>query len=129
MFQFINFGRSSDRPFFHSNYYLDINVESCYVCFNQNGDDQMTKRPTFVQRTASVITEANANAWINDPEKWMFVTDLINECDIGYDPHGDNIDRMVRSIENRLSKLLPSTVVFEDGEIIDPQPLNHAQNA
>lgn len=61
---------------------------------------------TFVERTARVITLENARAWQAYPEKWVFVTGLISDCDIGYDPHGDNVERMVRSIENRFEKLL-----------------------
>ena len=64
------------------------------------------KRLTFNQRTERVITEAHAKAWIEDEEKWLYVTDLINQCNIGYDPHGNNVDRMVASIEYRLSMLL-----------------------
>ena len=67
------------------------------------------KRPTFVERTQGIITLENARAWQATGEKWMFVTDLILSCGIDYDPHGANIERMVRSVEWRFRKLLESS--------------------
>lgn len=64
----------------------------------------MSKR--FNEKIAPFITKENAEAWNATDEKWIFVTDLITSADIGYDPHGNNIDRMVRYIEIRFEKIL-----------------------
>lgn len=61
---------------------------------------------TFNEKTERVITRQNALEWKSSSERWMFVTDLITACGISYDLHGANIERRVRSIENRFEKLL-----------------------
>jgi hypothetical protein len=65
---------------------------------------------TFTEKTAHLITLANARAWHASPEQWCFVTDnIITAADVGYDPHGGNIDRMVASVERRFEKLLAAS--------------------
>lgn len=61
---------------------------------------------TFNEKTAHLITTSRASDWNNSDEKWCFVTDMLTDNDIGYDPFGNNVDRMVNSIEHRFEKLL-----------------------
>ncbi len=65
---------------------------------------------TFKERIAPALTIENAQAYRDDPEKWMFVTDLMSMCDISYDPHSENTERRVRWIEKRLDKLLKNSL-------------------
>ncbi len=65
---------------------------------------------TFTERTAHLVTLANARAWRASSEKWCYVTDhIISPAGVGYDPHGGNIGRMVNSVERRFEKLLAAS--------------------
>lgn len=61
----------------------------------------------FKRNVDPFLTKENALKWEATDEKWLFVTDeIITAADIDYDPHGNNIDRMVRYIEIRFEKIL-----------------------
>lgn len=60
----------------------------------------------FHDATRHLITDENALAWYETPEKWIFCTDLLAEADIEYDPHGNVVERLVNSLERRLERQL-----------------------
>lgn len=61
---------------------------------------------SFVKKIAPYITISNAREWESDSEKWMYVTEIITSADIEYDPHDDEVERMVNHIESQFEKLL-----------------------
>lgn len=62
--------------------------------------------PNFKEQIKPFITRQNAQEWSNDPEQWLYVTNLLVDADIEYNPHGDDVDRMVDYIENEFEQIL-----------------------
>lgn len=55
---------------------------------------------------APILTMDKAREWEATSEKWIFVTDMISACNVGYDPHGDKIEKLVSKVEAVYSDFL-----------------------
>lgn len=57
-------------------------------------------------RVTPVLNLDNARAWFRETEKWIFVTGLLHDADINYNPHGDSVERYVQTIEREFDRIL-----------------------
>ncbi len=58
------------------------------------------------ERVLPVLTLNNARAWFRETEQWIFVTGLLHDAGIDYDPHADSVERYVQVIEREFDRIL-----------------------